>query len=237
MFVGDMKRLLENVTVNPFDTGDFTAVNNNIVKSIKNISDLGKKQFKDFWNKRVVKAEVPITETILKNNLRLPRHMTDSKSGDAKDPILTSKMISYLRSAHQHRTEAVIKLFEPEIFGNAQSISSANLQWYSGTKPDITRRLATTSTQAAFPKSSIVIELSPIIKSKQSVTRPTFDNFAEIVYRSISYTSHGCELCDVVADQYFVGGLKEGTRKNVEMMTPQCSLLVILSFRLTLVIS
>ena len=78
---------------------------------------MGKKQLKDFWNKWFVEAEVPITETISKNNLRLLRHMTDGKSGDAKDSILTPKMISYLLSAHQHRTEAVMKLFEPEIFG------------------------------------------------------------------------------------------------------------------------
>ena len=100
-FVGDVKRLLKNFLVNPFDTDEFTAVKNNaidfdeeIVKSIKSISDLGKRQFKDFWSKRLVKAEVPITETISKNNLRLPRHMIDDKSGDAKDPILTRKIIS-----------------------------------------------------------------------------------------------------------------------------------------------
>ena len=77
--------------------------------------------------------------------------MIDGKSGDTKDPILTPKMISYLRSTHQHRTEAVMKLFESEIFGIAQSISSRSLQ------------LQTTSTQVASPKSGIVIELSPII--------------------------------------------------------------------------
>ena len=92
--------------------------------------------------------------------------MIDDKSGDVKDPILIPKVISYLLSAHEHRTEAVKKLFKSEIFGIAQSISSTGLQLHSGTKSDITRRLATTSTQVASPKSGIVIELSPIIKSK-----------------------------------------------------------------------
>ena len=100
-FVGDVKRVLKNFIVNPFDTDNFTAVKNNaidfdeeIVKSIKSISGLGKRQFKDFWSKGLVKAEVPITETISKNNLRLPSHMIDGESGDAKDPILTPKIIS-----------------------------------------------------------------------------------------------------------------------------------------------
>lgn len=48
--VGDVERLLENFIVNLFDTDDFTEVNNNtivideeIVKSMENISDLGEK--------------------------------------------------------------------------------------------------------------------------------------------------------------------------------------------------
>ena len=86
-----------------------------VVKSVKNISDLGKK-LKDCRNKQLVKAEILITETISKNKLRLPRKMIDGKSGDAKNPILTPTMISDLRSVHQHRNEVVIKLFESEIF-------------------------------------------------------------------------------------------------------------------------
>ena len=48
--VGNVERPLENFIVNPFDTDDFTEVNNNtividkeIVKSMENISDLGEK--------------------------------------------------------------------------------------------------------------------------------------------------------------------------------------------------
>lgn len=48
--VDDVERLLENFIVNLFDTDDFTEVNNNtivideeIVKSMENISDLGEK--------------------------------------------------------------------------------------------------------------------------------------------------------------------------------------------------
>ena len=74
-----MKKLLENLIINPFDIDYFTAATNKtiafdeeILKSVKNISNLGnnkKKQFRYFRNKRLVKAEVSITETISKNNL------------------------------------------------------------------------------------------------------------------------------------------------------------------------
>ena len=62
-------------------------------------------------------------------------------------------MISDLRSAHQHRTKTLMKLSESEIFGINQLISSTSLQLHSGTKSDITRRLATTATQVVSPKS------------------------------------------------------------------------------------
>ena len=125
-----------------------------------------------------------------------------------------ASMASYLRSVHQHRTEAVMKLFESEVFGIVQPILTTCLQPCSGTKSYITRRLAATLTQVATPKSCIVIELSPVIKPNQSTTCPTFYHFADIVYRSITYMICGYEQCDVVADQYFVGCFKEGTRKK-----------------------
>ena len=81
-------------------------------------------------------------------------------------------------------------------------------------KSDIMRKLATTSTQVASPKSSIVIELYPIIKSKQSYTWPTFDHFLEIMCRSISYIPRGYKQGDFVANQYFVGSFKKGARKK-----------------------
>ena len=83
----------------------------------------------------------------------------------------------------------------------------------SGRKYNITRRLGATSTQVASPKFAIVIEISSTIKSKQSVIFQTIDHFAEIVHKSISYRFFGYEQCDVGAEQYFVGSLKERTIK------------------------
>ena len=213
-FVEDIEKLSGKFLVNPFDSEEFTAVNNKtiifdegIIQSVKTLSALGEKQFKEFWERRLVTADVPISEDIKKNNLRLPKHMLDGKNGDEKEPTLTAKMLSFLRSAHQYRPEAVKELFESEIFGIAQSISSQKLQLYNGTKSEITRRFTTTSTQVCTSKSGIV-------KSKQAVSCQTFDNFAEIVYRHINFLSQGYERCDVVADRYFTGSLKEGTRSK-----------------------
>lgn len=85
---------------------------------MENISDLGEKTVRRLLDQTAYQNRSTNIQTILKNNVRRPRHMINSKRGDAKYPILTSKMISYLRSTHQHRTEEVMKLFEPEIFLN-----------------------------------------------------------------------------------------------------------------------
>lgn len=102
-------------------------------------------------------------------------------------------------------------------------------------KSDITRKLATTSTQVASLKFGIVVELYPIIKSKQSFTWPRFDRFSKIMCRSIIYIPSGYKLCDFVANQYFIGSFKKGTGKK--RADDSLSLLVIISSRPASVIS
>ena len=219
-FVDDVQKLSEKFLVNPFESNDFTAVNNSrivfdddIKKSVQTISTLGETQFQEFWSRRLVKAEIPISEEVKKNNLRLPKHTVDGKSSlPKKDPILNAKMVSFLRSANQFRPEEVQKLFSSEIFGIPQSIAGNSLQLYTGPKSEILRRFKTYSEQSLSENSGIVIELSPIIKSKQKVSCTTFDQFAEVVYRHIKFLSKDYQRCDVVADRYFSGSLKEGTR-------------------------
>ena len=181
---------------------------------MKGLPELGENQFKQFWEKRLVTAEVPISDEIKKNQIRLPKHMLDRKDYSEKDAILTTKTLSYLRSAYEFRKDEVKELFCSEIFGIAQSISLHSTQLYNGTKSEIARRFTTTSVKTRESKYGIVIELSPIIQSKQVNNCSTFDDFARVVYNHIVFLSRGYDRCDVVADRYFTGSLKEGTRKK-----------------------
>ena len=181
---------------------------------MQSISTLGEFQFLAFWSQRLVKAHVPISKEIKKNNLRLPKHLVDGKSLAPKDPILSAKMVSFLRSANRFRPEEVRKLFSSEIFGVPQSIAANSLQLYTGPKSDIRRRFTTYFEQSFSENSGIIIELSPIIRSKQKVNCTTFDQFAEVVYRHIKFLSQDYQRCDVVVDRYFSGSLKEGTRQK-----------------------
>ena len=72
--------------INPFDSEDFTAVNNKtivfddgIAPSVKTLSALGEKQCNEFWHQRLVTADISISEDIKKNNLRLPKRMLDKE--------------------------------------------------------------------------------------------------------------------------------------------------------------
>ena len=161
----------------------------------------------------LVKGKIAITETVTSNKLPLPKDLGDKKNAVIKDPILSAKMISHLQSAYEHRTSLVETLFSNELFGIAQSISQNSLQLYPGTKSGILNRLKTFSAQSTISgKAGIVIELSPIVKSRECVTCTNFHHFASIIYRHIMSLASGYERCDVIADRYFDGSLKEGTR-------------------------
>ena len=68
-------------------------------------STLCETQFQEFWSQRLVKAEVPVSDEV--KNLRLPRYLVNGKKSVPKDPVLSVKMISFLRSANEFRTEEV----------------------------------------------------------------------------------------------------------------------------------
>ena len=149
-FAEDIQKLSEAFAVNPFSSDTFTAVNiTNIVftdeisNTIKIIDELGENQFLKFWNERLVKGEIPITETVTNNKLPLPKDLGNEKNAVIKDPILNAKMISHLQSAYEYRTSLVKTLLSNELFGIAQSISQNSLQLYPGTKSGILNRLKT----------------------------------------------------------------------------------------------
>ena len=201
--------MVAQFTCNPFTIDYLTTVDDisisfseEVSRSISDIETTGEEQFLQFWNNVLIKVKVPIDSTITSNNFKLPDKLYVKSS--KKDPTLTAFMISKLRSAYRFRTHLAVSLFSSEIFGYAKSIASDSLTLYHGTKSDILKRMKLSS-KWIIPndKSSIVIELSPIIKAKSSPSCTTFSDFAAIVYRTILYHSKGYKGLDVVADRYF----------------------------------
>ena len=129
--------------MNPFEATNFTAINNisiscsaDIICGVNGISSLGEKQVLQFWNERLIQAKIPINAKIQNNNIKLPGHQ-NNPSDYVKDPTLTASMISKLRSANFYRPLFVKKLFENEIFGIAQRISTNSLSLYHGKKSEL----------------------------------------------------------------------------------------------------
>ena len=218
-FVSDVNKLVQGFNVNPFDLNHLTAINNvtitfseEVAESIKSISSLGEQLFLQFWNERLIQAKVPISAKITNNNLKLPAHLDSTSS--VNDPYLPSSVISKLRSAYQYRPSRVKKLFENEIFGIAQSISSNSKYLYKGKKSEIMKKFVSSSKDQTNFKSSIVIELSAVIHSRNFFLHiAAFNHFAELIYNYIvNVLSSQYVRIDIVADGYFIGSSKEGTR-------------------------
>ena len=87
---------------------------------------------------------------------------------------------------------------------------------YHGTKSEILKRLNSTEIPNLNPenRNAIIFDLSAIVRSKSKSNCLTFDDFANYIYRIIMLMSKKYERCEIVADRYFEGSLKEGTRNN-----------------------
>ena len=181
--------------------------------TISTIYDAGEEQFLRFWNERLIQVKVPIDSPIKSNKFKLPdKSLTTSAQ---KDPTLNQSMITKLRSAYSYRKSLLIDLFASEIFGVAQSIAEDSRKLYHGTKSDILKRFGISGkSMNDHNESSIIIELSPVIKAKSSSSCTTFNDFAVIIYNHVMYYSSGYKRCDIIADRYFSFSLKDGTRNQ-----------------------
>ena len=129
---------------------------------------------------------------------------------------LTPAIISNIKSSYQFRREEVCNLFKEELFQRTHSIAEDDNTLYHGTKSDILKRLNSTEKPNLNPKNrnAIIFNLSAIVKSKSKSNCLTFDDFANYIYRIKMLMSKNYERCEIVADRYFEGSLKEWTRNK-----------------------
>ena len=120
---------------------------------------------------------------------------------------LTPAIISKIKSSY---------LFKEELFQRAHSISEDESTLYHGIKSDILKRLNFTEKPNLNPenRNAIIFYLSAIVRGKSKSNCLTFDDFANYIYRIIMLMSKYYERCEIVADIYFEGSLKEGTRNK-----------------------
>ena len=219
-FNDDINKLTNSFTENPFSVQTMSPIDNlgviydnEVSENIKNIQQIGETQFNEFFYERLVLVRKPVDGVIKANNIKLPGYEGEQKS--KKECALTTTMMSKLRSCYEYRRENVYDTFKYELFGIAQSIADGELNLYHGKKSDILKRLEPTNklpTIAMDRENAIVIELSAVIQAKANSKCTTFNDFASILFFFIMGFAKQYHRCEIIADRYFQGSLKEGTR-------------------------
>ena len=91
-----------------------------------------------------------------------------------------------LRSCISYRRNEVVKVFESEIFGVYQCLSLNNEELYHGSKSDLLKRFDTSQKPCISTNdSSIIIELSILIKINARINVATFNDYASFTLKKI----------------------------------------------------
>ena len=117
-FINDVQQLNNSFSANHFIAHTLSPIDNlsivyddEIESNIKNIVDIGQRQFECYFEERLIKAKTPIDATIKSNSLRLPgKNFTVKKS--KVEQSLTAAIISKIKSSYQFRREEVCNLFK-----------------------------------------------------------------------------------------------------------------------------
>ena len=138
--------MLEKVTV--LNNHDETKFNDRIFEYIKIIETEGEKQFRHFWEKILVQAELSINVPIPLNSYNLPGNYNKKST---YDPVMTAVMMTKFVDAGKNRRYLVEDALNTEIFGIAQSLASDQFFLYHGTKSSLCQKLTSTNRAVKRP--------------------------------------------------------------------------------------
>ena len=198
---------MDKLSVLNQETSSFNA---SVFEDIRNMSQKGEHQFRQFWNSRLDACTISIKEPITLNSFNLPGNQSKRA---AKDPIMTKKMMGILVEAAKERRQKIENALSTEVFGITQSLAKDQYSLYHGTKSHIMNPFSTTSRpNFVRDKSGVVIELSMFFRKTKPTWVHTFSDFAKFLYNEIMKLAAPFSRCDVIADRYFKGSLKDGVK-------------------------
>ena len=221
-FVKDVITVYENIICNPFTLEKLTSISNTSVTfddsvflEIKSVQTIGSNQAKQFILDRFINGTVPLNEKITKNNFSL-LNQTKSKAGEKGPFKLNPSFLSKLRSGADYRLTVATELFEGEPFGIPVSLAVNENMMYHGTKSSIKDRMQLCHKPdiETSSRSSLIIEMSPIIHKFSGINVDTYHDFAYVLYRYCLILASGFDRLDVIWDRYFKQSLKEQTREQ-----------------------
>ena len=191
-----------------------------VVKSVKNVKDVGEKQFKSFVNERLVERKLAISEPLKKNNLHILS--TQSKKVVSKDKVKVKELkedcelFSRLFIACQNRDGNLDEFFAFENQPWPPSLAqSGNLR--SGQKAGLIKCILN---QAADPPSNfqadaVILDGAVIVQMLPVKTARTFEEYFNTIFAP--YVLHQLETAnrvDLVFDDYRKDSLKTSTREK-----------------------
>ena len=228
-FSSDVNQLVKCITVNPFTQDHLTKLNNsNVIVPetvrgvIENLEKCEKEQLTAFISDRLVLRNVPISHTITTNKIDI-WNCTDRVEKIEFSPSIS--VLKKMNSACEYRKDLAKELFEQEINNILQSLcidGKNGIDLYHGSKSEIAKRFHS-PTSVVLPyeleaKSSIVTEMSPLIKVKTFATHTgslaSFGDISLLVYYKVMKYGTNYDRIDLVFDRYFEKSLKEGTRSR-----------------------
>ena len=145
-----------------------------VIVVIENLEKCGKEQLTAFISDRLVLRNVPISHTITTNEIDI-WNCTNRVEKIEFCPLIS--VLKKMNSACEYRKDLVKELFEQEVNNIPQSLcvdGKNGIELYHGSKSEITKRFHS-PTSVVLPyeleaRSSIVIEMSPLIKAKTFAT-------------------------------------------------------------------
>ena len=226
-FEFEFKTLLRRLTINLFM---HIVVPDFMFEIIRCMEDIGKTQFKNILNDRLIFGKKHISGESHTNKFKIwDFSVTDVEKSFAP----TNSIINKMRSVSEHRPEFAEIIYKYEIVDVAQSLASTSDTTYHGKISDIMKRLPPFSLPYLPNRESnpaIIIEMSPVIHVKcVSVTSDVdcFSDLAVVISFHVQSLTSSFDRVDVVFDRYFEQSLKEDTRKSRGMGSNQAKWLEI----------
>ena len=195
-------------------------MDDDVVKSVRNVKDVGEKQFKSFVKERLVERKLAITEPLKKNNLKIIS--TQSKKVVSKDKAKVKELkedcelFSRLFIACQSREGNLDEFFTFENQPWPPSLAQSG-KLRSGQKADLIKCILN---QAADPPSNfqadaVILDGAVIVQMLPVKTARTFDEYFNAIFAP--YVLHQLETAnrvDLVFDEYRKDSLKAATREK-----------------------
>ena len=105
-FTSDVRRIFKKFSCNPFEQDDLVKASNvNITypecvhKALKTLLMKGESQFRELWNSRLIRCEIPINHKIMKNVLSIPGRYEKNKKELEKRLVYPVTVLTKLRSS------------------------------------------------------------------------------------------------------------------------------------------